>query len=210
MFYHLFANATYILSFPALPLWPDDQQHTFYDLMPNAQYSVTLLADNVSKSIVQVTTDFGEFHWPQNQIPFCGFFCIAALATFLLNILRINHWSHICSAPWCVDCSNCSPVKPVVYPPKTQQLILILWVWDLYIKHCLCISFYWCLICWGWANRAHGLSFKMDKNCSFHISKPQGRLSTNIFSDIITLLPKLKGSNLTVLTLIFQDCRNVQ
>uniref|UniRef100_A0A3B4FN95 Interleukin-6 receptor subunit beta-like n=1 Tax=Pundamilia nyererei TaxID=303518 RepID=A0A3B4FN95_9CICH len=58
----------------SLPLWPDDQQHTFYDLMPNAQYSVTLLADNVSKSIVQMTTDFGEFHWTQNQIPFCGFF----------------------------------------------------------------------------------------------------------------------------------------
>lgn len=76
IFYHLFANATYILSFAALPLWPDDQQHTFYDLMPNAQYSVTLLADNVSKSIVQMTTDFGEFHWTQNQIPFCGFFAL--------------------------------------------------------------------------------------------------------------------------------------
>uniref|UniRef100_A0A3P9CXY0 Interleukin-6 receptor subunit beta n=1 Tax=Maylandia zebra TaxID=106582 RepID=A0A3P9CXY0_9CICH len=60
----------------SLPLWPDDQQHTFYDLMPNAQYSVTLLADNVSKSIVQMTTDFGEFHWTQNQIPFCGFFAL--------------------------------------------------------------------------------------------------------------------------------------
>lgn len=44
--------------------------------MPNAQYSVTLLADNVSKSIVQMTTDFGEFHWTQNQIPFCGFFAL--------------------------------------------------------------------------------------------------------------------------------------
>uniref|UniRef100_A0A3Q4H9W8 Interleukin-6 receptor subunit beta-like n=1 Tax=Neolamprologus brichardi TaxID=32507 RepID=A0A3Q4H9W8_NEOBR len=74
----------------SLPLWPDDQQHTFYDLMPNTQYSVTLLADNVSKSIVQMTTDFGEFHWPQNQIPFCGFFCIAALATFLCKRSILN------------------------------------------------------------------------------------------------------------------------
>lgn len=71
-----FLQMQHSLPFAALPLWPDDQQHTFYDLMPNAQYSVTLLADNVSKSIVQMTTDFGEFHWTQNQIPFCGFFAL--------------------------------------------------------------------------------------------------------------------------------------
>lgn len=47
----------------------------------------------------------------------------------------------------------------------------------------------------------------MDKNCSFHISKPQGRLSDNLFSDIITLLPKLKWSNLTVFDFAgFQKC----
>lgn len=91
IFYHLFANATYILSFAALPLWPDDQQHTFYDLMPNAQYSVTLLADNVSKSIVQMTTDFGEFHWTQNQIPFCGFFALQRwLHFFVVDFFSIQ------------------------------------------------------------------------------------------------------------------------
>ncbi|XP_005938714.1 interleukin-6 receptor subunit beta [Haplochromis burtoni] len=70
----------------SLPLWPDDQQHTFYDLMPNAQYSVTLLADNVSKSIVQMTTDFDDVTVVATAIPLL----LVAVTVLILSILSRN------------------------------------------------------------------------------------------------------------------------
>ncbi|XP_069562112.1 interleukin-6 receptor subunit beta [Brachyistius frenatus] len=42
----------------ALSLWPDQWQHSFFNLTPNTEYSLLLLADNVSMSIVPVTTYF--------------------------------------------------------------------------------------------------------------------------------------------------------
>ncbi|XP_028269830.1 interleukin-6 receptor subunit beta [Parambassis ranga] len=45
---------------PALTLYPDQSQHTFLNLTPNAQYSLLLLADNISRSIVPVVTSFDE------------------------------------------------------------------------------------------------------------------------------------------------------
>nr|XP_020450791.1 interleukin-6 receptor subunit beta-like isoform X2 [Monopterus albus] len=44
-----------------LPLWPDQQRHTFPDLKPSTEYSLVLLADNISRSITSVRTDFDEF-----------------------------------------------------------------------------------------------------------------------------------------------------
>ncbi|XP_070689457.1 interleukin-6 receptor subunit beta [Pempheris klunzingeri] len=41
-------------------LWPDQRQHTFLNLKPNTEYSLLLLADNVSTSTVHVRTDFDE------------------------------------------------------------------------------------------------------------------------------------------------------
>ncbi|XP_013870098.1 interleukin-6 receptor subunit beta [Austrofundulus limnaeus] len=41
-------------------LWPDQLQHTFFNLTPNTEYSVLLQADNVSRSILTVSTYFDE------------------------------------------------------------------------------------------------------------------------------------------------------
>ncbi|CAJ1069675.1 interleukin-6 receptor subunit beta [Xyrichtys novacula] len=41
-----------------LSLYPDQWQHTFINLRPNTEYSLLLLADNASRSILTVTTDF--------------------------------------------------------------------------------------------------------------------------------------------------------
>ncbi|KAK5607930.1 hypothetical protein CRENBAI_008493 [Crenichthys baileyi] len=44
-----------------LSLWPDQQhQHTFSNLTPSTEYSLLLLADNVSRTIVLVATHFDE------------------------------------------------------------------------------------------------------------------------------------------------------
>ncbi|KAM4745459.1 uncharacterized protein FYW61_013070 isoform 2-T2 [Anableps anableps] len=44
----------------ALTLWPDQQQHTFSNLTPSTEYSLLLLADNVSRTIIPVATYFDE------------------------------------------------------------------------------------------------------------------------------------------------------
>ncbi|XP_042277102.1 interleukin-6 receptor subunit beta [Thunnus maccoyii] len=43
-----------------LLLWPDQWQHTFLHLEPNTEYSLHLLADNVSRNIIPVRTHFDE------------------------------------------------------------------------------------------------------------------------------------------------------
>ncbi|XP_073322228.1 interleukin-6 receptor subunit beta [Pagrus major] len=49
-----------ILSFPSLFLWPDQMHnHTFLNLNPDTEYSLLLLADNVSRNIIPVRKDFG-------------------------------------------------------------------------------------------------------------------------------------------------------
>uniref|UniRef100_A0A3B5LXJ2 Fibronectin type-III domain-containing protein n=1 Tax=Xiphophorus couchianus TaxID=32473 RepID=A0A3B5LXJ2_9TELE len=42
-----------------LSLWPDQQQHTFSNLTPSTEYSLLLLADNVSRIIIPVATHYG-------------------------------------------------------------------------------------------------------------------------------------------------------
>ncbi|XP_047447968.1 uncharacterized protein LOC125012211 isoform X2 [Mugil cephalus] len=41
-------------------LWPQQMQHTFFNLTPNTEYSLSLLADNFSRAITPVTTEFDE------------------------------------------------------------------------------------------------------------------------------------------------------
>ncbi|XP_034027057.1 interleukin-6 receptor subunit beta [Thalassophryne amazonica] len=43
-----------------LSVWPDQQQYTFYNLKPNTEYSVVLLADNVSREFIPIATGFDE------------------------------------------------------------------------------------------------------------------------------------------------------
>ncbi|XP_078141249.1 interleukin-6 receptor subunit beta [Centroberyx gerrardi] len=44
----------------ALPVWPDQWQHTFLNLSPSTEYSVLLLADNTSRVIIPFRTAFDE------------------------------------------------------------------------------------------------------------------------------------------------------
>lgn len=67
-FYNLSINTESLLTFPTLPLWPDQWQHTLPNLKPNTEYSLLLLADNVPRNsveireIISVRTDYGEFN----------------------------------------------------------------------------------------------------------------------------------------------------
>ncbi|KAM8760603.1 interleukin-31 receptor subunit alpha isoform 1-T1 [Acanthopagrus schlegelii] len=50
-----------VLSFPPLFLWPDQMHnHTFLNLNPSAEYSLLLMADNVSRNIIPVRKYFNE------------------------------------------------------------------------------------------------------------------------------------------------------
>lgn len=53
-------------------------------------------------------------------------------------------------------------------------------------------AFHWCYMCGGWVNRAHGLSFQSDRNCSFHILWLWGRLNYTFFANIKILVFELK------------------
>ncbi|XP_071381034.1 interleukin-6 receptor subunit beta [Centroberyx affinis] len=44
----------------ALPVWPDQWQHTFLNLTPSTEYSVLLLADNATRVIIPIRTAFDE------------------------------------------------------------------------------------------------------------------------------------------------------
>lgn len=61
-FMHVFSLRNSFLScfFSATTLWPDQWQHTFSELKPSTEYSLLLLADNVSRHTTFVQTGFGE------------------------------------------------------------------------------------------------------------------------------------------------------
>lgn len=61
----------------------DQQQNTFLNLKPNSQYSVILLADNVSRNIITVTTDSDEVPTVAAVTPLLLF----ALCIFVISIL---------------------------------------------------------------------------------------------------------------------------
>ncbi|XP_029915578.1 interleukin-6 receptor subunit beta [Myripristis murdjan] len=44
-----------------LSVWPDQSEHTFLNLTPNTEYSVLLLADDASRELIPIKTDFDEF-----------------------------------------------------------------------------------------------------------------------------------------------------
>uniref|UniRef100_A0A1A7XNL9 Fibronectin type-III domain-containing protein n=3 Tax=Iconisemion striatum TaxID=60296 RepID=A0A1A7XNL9_9TELE len=66
-----------------LPLWPDQRQHTFFNLTPNTEYSLLLLADGAPKSTVTVTTHFDEVPVVATAIPVL----LLAVAAIIISIL---------------------------------------------------------------------------------------------------------------------------
>ncbi|XP_041642778.1 interleukin-6 receptor subunit beta [Cheilinus undulatus] len=66
-----------------LPLWPDQQQHTFVNLQPNTDYSLVLMADDYSRSIIPLTTDFDEVPVVATVTPLL----LLAIVVFIISIL---------------------------------------------------------------------------------------------------------------------------
>uniref|UniRef100_A0A3Q1H7P1 Interleukin-6 receptor subunit beta-like n=1 Tax=Acanthochromis polyacanthus TaxID=80966 RepID=A0A3Q1H7P1_9TELE len=64
-------------------LWPDQSRHTFFNLTPYTQYSLLLLADDVTRSIVPVTTDFDELPAVATATPLL----LLAATVFIISIL---------------------------------------------------------------------------------------------------------------------------
>lgn len=62
-FFTISLSTKNVHSSPALSLWPDQWQLTFNNLKPNTEYSLLLLADDVSRNIILVRTDFSELNW---------------------------------------------------------------------------------------------------------------------------------------------------
>ncbi|XP_072243353.1 interleukin-6 receptor subunit beta isoform X2 [Leuresthes tenuis] len=63
-----------------LGLWLDQWQHTFLHLTPNTEYSLLLLADNVSRNIISVTTDLDE-------VPVVTALLLLAVTVVMVSIL---------------------------------------------------------------------------------------------------------------------------
>ncbi|XP_041793945.1 interleukin-6 receptor subunit beta isoform X2 [Chelmon rostratus] len=66
-----------------LSLWPDQSQHTLINLKPNTEYSLLLLADNVSRDIIPVRTDFDEVTAVATATPLL----LLAVTVFIISIL---------------------------------------------------------------------------------------------------------------------------
>ncbi|XP_076586604.1 interleukin-6 receptor subunit beta [Chaetodon auriga] len=83
-----------------LSLWPDQRQHTLLNLKPNTEYSLLLLADNVSRDIIPVRTDFDEVPAVAAVTPLL----LLAVTVFIISILsRTMYKSYFfppISSPW--------------------------------------------------------------------------------------------------------------
>ncbi|XP_067378607.1 uncharacterized protein [Channa argus] len=78
----------------AQTLWPDQWQHTFFNLIPSTEYALHLLADNDTTIILPVRTDFDKVPVVATAIPLL----LLAVAVFIVSILsRTVYKSHISS-----------------------------------------------------------------------------------------------------------------
>ncbi|XP_063753008.1 interleukin-6 receptor subunit beta isoform X2 [Eleginops maclovinus] len=66
-----------------LSLWPDQRQLTFINLKPNTEYSLLLLADNETRSIIPVRTNFDEVLAVTTVTPLL----LLAVTIFIVSIL---------------------------------------------------------------------------------------------------------------------------
>ncbi|KAK2838126.1 hypothetical protein Q5P01_015338 [Channa striata] len=66
-----------------LTLWPDQRQHTFFKLAPSTEYALVLLADNVSRIIIPVKTDFDTVPVVAAATPLL----LLAVALFTVSVL---------------------------------------------------------------------------------------------------------------------------
>ncbi|XP_075935016.1 interleukin-6 receptor subunit beta [Anarhichas minor] len=80
-----------------LSLWPDQQQLTFLNLSPNTAYSLLLLADDASRNIVPVRTDFDEVPVVAAATPLL----LLAVIVFIISILSRTLYKSYFFPPIC-------------------------------------------------------------------------------------------------------------
>ncbi|XP_060895021.1 interleukin-6 receptor subunit beta isoform X3 [Labrus mixtus] len=96
-------------------LWPDKQQHTFLNLKPNTDYSLLLLADGASRSIIAVTTDFDEVPLVATATPLM----LLAVTVFIISILSRTVYKSYFFPP--ISSPRCSTTGQWLMDPNHQK-----------------------------------------------------------------------------------------
>nr|AAR25690.1 class I helical cytokine receptor number 27 [Tetraodon nigroviridis] len=81
-------------------LWPDQWEHTFYHLKPNTEYSLVLLADNVSRHTTSVKTDFDEVTVVAAAAPPLLLAAIAFIIFLLSRTICKSYFFPVNSSTW--------------------------------------------------------------------------------------------------------------
>ncbi|XP_065808161.1 interleukin-6 receptor subunit beta isoform X2 [Labrus bergylta] len=98
-----------------LSLWPDKQQHTFLNLKPNTDYSLLLLADGASRSIIAVTTDFDEVPLVATATPLM----LLTVTVFIISILSRTVYKSYFFPP--ISSPRCSTTGQWLMEPNNQK-----------------------------------------------------------------------------------------
>uniref|UniRef100_G3PP97 Fibronectin type-III domain-containing protein n=1 Tax=Gasterosteus aculeatus aculeatus TaxID=481459 RepID=G3PP97_GASAC len=74
-----------------LSLWPDQRQLTFLNLTPNTEYSLLLLADDSSRNVVPVRTDFDEGPAVAAATPLLLLAAVVSIVSILTRTVGLRH-----------------------------------------------------------------------------------------------------------------------
>ncbi|KAM4576776.1 interleukin-6 receptor subunit beta isoform 3-T3 [Odontesthes bonariensis] len=115
-----------------LSLWPDQWQHTFFHLTPNTEYSLLLLADNVSRIIITVTTDLDEVPVVATMTALLLLLAVAVMMVYILCRYKLYFFPPISSprgsttGRWLMDPNHKSCAKRRVLDIKDFQVTDVL------------------------------------------------------------------------------------
>ncbi|XP_074525722.1 uncharacterized protein LOC141789999 [Halichoeres trimaculatus] len=101
-----------------LALWPDQSQHTFHSLEPSSEYSLLLLADNSSRSILTVTTDSDEVLVVASVVPVLLLVLLLLIMSVLSRTVYKSYFFPPVSSPrgsttgqWLMDPKHLKPAE---------------------------------------------------------------------------------------------------
>ncbi|XP_056888724.1 uncharacterized protein LOC130525702 isoform X2 [Takifugu flavidus] len=83
-----------------ISLWPDQWQHTFSQLTPSTEYSLVLLADNVSKHTTSVQTSFDEVPVVAAATPLLLLAVVVFIFFLLFRTACKSYFFPTISSPW--------------------------------------------------------------------------------------------------------------
>ncbi|XP_042337776.1 uncharacterized protein LOC121938661 [Plectropomus leopardus] len=116
-----------------LSLWPDQRQHTFLNLKPNTEYSLLLLADNVSRSFISVRTDFDEVPVVAAATPLLLLAVTVFIVSILSRTLYKSYFFPLISSPrgstagqWLMDPNHLKTAEKTILDIKDFQVTDIL------------------------------------------------------------------------------------